>query len=195
MLPEAHRSGTLTLYHGRGFPNAWQAECTIDLPELAVDATPLRYRGLWWMFYTPAKRSGSAQLHAAFADRLCGHWSPHPMNPLIEGPIASRPGGTPIIDDERILLPLQNCVNGYGSGIGIVELRDLTRDSVRISPATAVPPPLAATPFTDGFHTLSSAGNVTLIDVKRCEDSLSRLPIDALGRVRRAVRRSIRRWR
>lgn len=188
MLPEAHRSGKLTLYRCSEFPDVWQAECVVDLPELAVDATPLFHQGLWWLFYSPAGRSGPL-LHAAHAKSLTGRWSLYPMNPLVEGSIASRPGGTPIVDNDRILVPVQECANGYGSGIRLLEVNDLTTGSIKIGPVRALPPPTSTEPFNNGFHTLSAAGEVTLIDVKRIEGSLRRLPIDALGRAHRSTRR------
>ena len=188
MLPEAHRSGRLTLYRASDFPHEWRAECALDLPEQAVDATPLFHQGLWWLFYSPAVQGGTGRLHAAYAQSLTGRWSLHPMNPLIEGAIASRPGGTPIVDHERIILPLQDSVDGYGSGIRLLELDRLSIDKVTIGSASALPPPVGLAPFDKGFHTFAAAGGLTLIDVKRIEKSLVRLPVDVLGRARRCAR-------
>lgn len=188
MLPEAHRSGRLTLYRSLDFPHAWQAECVIDLPELPVDATPLFYQGYWWLFYSPADGARTDRLHVAYAKSLSGRWTLHPMNPLVEGLAASRPGGTPIVDGDHILLPVQDCTNGYGGGVRLLRMVRLTTSHVAVDIADPIPPPPSADPFSDGFHTLAAAGDLTLIDVKRLERSFRRLPIDALGRVRRAFR-------
>lgn len=188
MLPEAHRSGKLTLYRAVDFPRAWQAECVIDLPELSVDATPLFHDGLWWLFYSPVERTSAPRLHVAYAESLCGRWTLHPMNPLVEGFAASRPGGTPIVDGDAILLPVQDCTDSYGSGVRILSIRRLTTDQVDIDIGRPILPPCCAAPFTEGMHTMSGVGDVALIDVKRLERSLHRLPVDALGRFRRACR-------
>jgi len=47
MLPEAHRSGRLTLYRAVEFPHRWEAAQVIALDHVAIDATPLRHEGLW----------------------------------------------------------------------------------------------------------------------------------------------------
>lgn len=189
MLPEAYRSGRLKLYRCFDFPHSWKAECIIDLPEIAVDATPFHHDGLWWLFYSPANRAGPVRLHAAFAETLKGPWFLHPMNPLVQGPRGSRPAGTPLVIGEQIILPVQDCDGHYGSGINVLRLEDLTTNAVEIVAMKPLPAPATSAPFCDGFHTLSAAGDVTLIDVKRIEHSVRRWPIDALGRGRRAARR------
>jgi hypothetical protein len=188
MLPEAHRSGAITLYRNLEFPYRWRAECVLDLPELAVDATPMFHDGLWWLFYSPIDRSAAPRLHAAYATSLQGRWKPHPLNPLLTGSAASRPGGTPILADGRIVLPVQDSSAGYGSCIRLLTLSTLTPQRAEVEIGASFCPPSSAAPFNDGFHTLSAAGDITLIDVKRLERSLCRLPIDALGRCRRAAR-------
>ncbi len=54
MLPEAHKSGRLTLYRAEDFPTKWTPVQTIELDQVAIDATPVFHEGRWWLFYTPA---------------------------------------------------------------------------------------------------------------------------------------------
>src|ERR1700710_143314 len=45
MLPEAYKSGTLTLYRARSFPDDWEAVYSIPLDSPAIDAKPLWHGG------------------------------------------------------------------------------------------------------------------------------------------------------
>lgn len=188
MLPEAHRSGELNLYRSVKFPYVWRREFAFDLAELAVDATPFRHQGLWWLFYSPAGGVGEGRLHAAYSEKLNGRWIPHPDNPLTTGLQASRPGGTPLVRGNFILLPVQDASRGYGSGMRLLGLDQLSPQCVTVGTAHPLEGPSGRGRFDAGFHTLAAAGDVTLIDVKRLEKSAARLPIDLFGRVRRAVR-------
>ncbi len=45
MLPEANKSGGLTLYRAVAFPNRWEAAGRIELGQVPIDATPTVPRG------------------------------------------------------------------------------------------------------------------------------------------------------
>ncbi|MFD2497807.1 hypothetical protein ACFSTI_01620 [Rhizorhabdus histidinilytica] len=94
MLPEAHRSGGLTLYRCFDFPDRWQRAARIELDCVPVDATPFWHDGLWWLFYAAAddRHSKVAHLHVAFSERLTDGWRPHPANPVRRDPASARPG-------------------------------------------------------------------------------------------------------
>jgi hypothetical protein len=191
MLPEAHRSHRLTLYRAVEFPHRWEAAHVITLDHVPVDATPIFHDGLWWLFYTSASREADKMtaLHIAFAERLAGPWRPHPANPVRIDAASSRPGGTAMVIDGRIMLPVQDCVRTYGGAIRPLWFDLLTTDKVvaRAGAALAAPPVLA--PFTEGLHTLSAAGDVTLVDVKRTELSPHGLSIEAVREARKLIRR------
>ena len=74
MLPEAHRSGTLSLYRARAFPHAWEKIASFGLDTPAVDASPFRWEGRWWLAYAPgaSRAAKQAHLHLGFAERLTG---------------------------------------------------------------------------------------------------------------------------
>ena len=164
LLPEAHRSGTLSLYRAAPFPDAWERAATIDLDGAAVDATPLHHDGRWWLFYTRAGATNA--LHVAFADRPQGPWRIHPQSPVHT---AARPGGTPFVADGIVVLPVQDCRRTYGGAIRPLRfLRlDPTRIETRLGNPIVAPP--GAAPFTEGLHTLAGCGDVTLVDVKRVD--------------------------
>lgn len=95
------------------------AECRLSLDCVPVDASILRHEGCWWLFYSPAtsKVSKISHLHVAWADSLCGPWTPHPGNPVRIDRGSARPGGTPVVINGRIMLPVQDCATTYGGAL------------------------------------------------------------------------------
>jgi len=193
MLPEAHRSGGLTLYRAVEFPHRWEAVFRIGLDAVAVDATVLFHEGMWWMFYTPATsaRSKVGALHVAFAERVTGPWTVHPGNPVREDMASTRPGGTACVLDGRVMLPVQDCSWTYGGAMRSLWFDRLTRDEVVTRSGPVIDVPARFGPYVEGMHTVSAAGDVTLIDVKRTELSVRGVSIEAV----REGRKLWRRWR
>ncbi|WP_240320671.1 formyl transferase [Sphingomonas crusticola] len=172
MLPEAHKSGGLTLYRAADFPHRWEAAARIALDVVPIDATPVFHDGRWWLFYSggPDRASRMGALHCAWADRLERPWHPHPRNPIRCDIAGARPGGTPFVTENMLALPVQDCSHTYGGAIRILRFPRLTPERVETIAGPPLPPP-AGTDYRDGFHTLSGCGPVTLIDVKRVDRS------------------------
>jgi hypothetical protein len=82
----------------------------------------------------------------------------------------------------RLIAPMQDCTATYGGAINLV---DVATDGGDWRALGRLSPGPWAGPFQDGLHTLSAAGPVTLIDVKRGMRSWRRWLIDAERRVRR----------
>lgn len=181
MLPEAFRSGRLTLYRARRFPDEWEAAHVIQLDHVPIDATPMFHEGKWWLFYTSAisKRAKVAQLHVAYADDIMGKWTPHPLNPVIDDPSCARPGGTPFLLDGKIILPVQDCSQTYGGSIRFLHISRLTTEAFTASAESVIRPDGDFGRYTNGLHTLSSAGSFTLLDAKRMHLSPLSLYLDA----------------
>jgi hypothetical protein len=169
MLPEAHRSGTLTLYQADDFPTRWRPMARIALGAAPIDATPLWHGGLWWLFYTPATSEAAkvGHLHLAFAERLEGPWRTHPGNPVRRDPGSSRPGGTPFWHEGRPVVPVQDCRSTYGGAIRPLIVHELTSERFVAEAGQPLTPPEAFAPYCEGLHTWSAAGAVTFIDAKR----------------------------
>ncbi|HEY3696472.1 glucosamine inositolphosphorylceramide transferase family protein [Phenylobacterium sp.] len=184
MAPEAHRSGGFTLYRAAEFPHRWEPFARPELDTPAIDPTPFRHDGLWWLAYSPAGPQAHKQgrLHLAFAESLSGPWRAHPGNPVRIDRASSRPGGAPFLHQGVLTLPVQDCVRTYGAAIRLLRIRELTPDGFAADAAAPIAAPTAAAPYRDGLHTLSACGDLTLVDVKRTDRSLGGLAIDA-GRV------------
>jgi hypothetical protein len=190
MIPEAHRSGALTLYRAADFPGGWEPVVRLPLDTAAIDATPFRHAGLWWLAYAPAGSQAEKQgrLHLAYAERLAGPWTTHPGNPVRRDRASSRPGGTPLLVDGVLHLPVQDCSRTYGGAIRLLRIDELTPDRFHAEAGPPIRPPASAGPFQDGLHTFASCGPVTLIDVKRIDRSPAGLAIEAARRLRRRRR-------
>jgi hypothetical protein len=180
MLPEAHRSGRLTLYRAHGELEDWRAECEIALDCVPVDASILHYQDRWWLFYSSAagKANKLGSLHVAWAERLCGPWMPHPGNPVRWDRASSRPGGTPVLLGEGIMLPVQDCLRTYGAAIRPLWIDRLDESGFQAEAGAALGVPAGSPHPCEGMHTLTASGDVTLFDVKTIDRSLAGLALD-----------------
>lgn len=193
LLPEAHRSGGLTLYRATEFPRRWERAARIDLPEVPVDATPVRHGGLWWLFYSPAGDT-SGRMHIAFANSLTGRWRAHPANPVRTGQAGSRPAGQPVALGGRIVLPVQDCSSTYGGSVRPLYVDRLTPDAFDAELGPAIIAPSVLAPYRDGLHTLSQCGAITLFDCKRIDRSLAAGAVGLIGKARRRADRWRAHW-
>lgn len=185
MMPEARGARRLTLYKAHSFPLGWKGEFTIPLPERAVDATPLFWRDKWWLFYCirRGRSHRTSELHVAFANELAGPWQNHPSNPVRRGLSASRPGGSPLIGDGYIDLPVQDASNGYGGALRRLRITNLDEERFEAHDSDWLQAPAMFAPFNDGLHTLSSADHVSLIDVKCVERPVLVRLLSGVGKV------------
>ncbi len=168
MLPEAHRSGTLTLYRAKSFPDRWEPAAKLPLDVPAVDPTILHHDGRWWLFYCGSRNKTArlAELRLASAPSLMGPWTPHPGNPLRISREGARPGGTPSSAAGAIILPVQDSTRTYGGALRMLTLQNLDSPTPDMTLGLQLTRPV--TPFgrCEGMHTLAPCGDVTLIDVK-----------------------------
>lgn len=172
MLPEAHRSGGLTMYRATDFPYRWTPEYRFMIHAPVIDPTLFRYQGRWWLAFSPGGDIGRRQghLHLAFADHVAGPWTPHPLNPVRVDRGGARPGGSAIVRRNHIDLPVQDCSTSYGGALKILRIRTLDPDHFEadLLPAIDGGPAFAGR---EGFHTLSECGPFSLVDAKTADRS------------------------
>ena len=83
-------------------------------------------------------------------------------------------------------LPVQDSRNGYGGATRWLRFNRLSREAVEVQALPAsFTGDLAHRDFASGLHTMSSCGDLTLIDVKRIDRSRHRQWLDWKRRVRR----------
>lgn len=187
MLPEAHKSGRLTLYRARQFPWEWEPVPAFSFPWAAIDASPVCINDEWWMFYTPpypADRRTST-LKIARAPSLFGPWEDISVEPVRTNKGSSRMGGTPVLENGCIILPTQNCERTYGGSLQLMKTSLPLSASPKFDLGANLTAPTRLAPFTDGLHTLSAADNATLIDVKHVlRNSPRRMLVDAIRQMK-----------
>ena len=190
MLPEAKRSGRLTIYRARHFPFGWEAAAALEIAPEAVDATPFLHQGRWWLVYgTVGQDRRTCALHIAFADQLTGRWHPHPLNPVRSGLVGTRPAGTPIIHRGVIEIPVQDSSRTYGRAVRKLKVVRLDESNFDAENVPWLEPSPALSPFDAGVHTVSAAGDISLIDCKRIDHSIGGTLARRRGKLARRIRR------
>jgi len=165
-IPETNESREIGLYRAIDFPTRWEKVGTLLSGVAALDPTVFRHEGRWWLTCTDREVGENMPLFVWHARNLEGPWEPHALNPVKADIRSSRPAGTPFVDGGILYRPAQDCSRMYGGGIVINRVVRLTPTEFSEEPAAAVEP-FSDSPFPDGIHTLSSVGDITLIDSKR----------------------------
>jgi hypothetical protein len=127
-----------------------------------ADPTIIKYNNTWWLFFVDCKK-GDEFLHIAYCDDLLGDWKLHPKNPVKTDATSSRPAGTPFIFEGNLYRPAQNGSKKYGGSIKICKIIQLDKDNFKEEVVKEVLPDQNY-PYNKGIHTISSFGDITLVD-------------------------------
>ena len=165
-IPETLEKNEIALYRAVQFPERWERVCALLQGVDGIDPTVFLHDGRWWMFYTTQKAGTNLQLFLAFAPALEGPWYPHPSNPVKTGIAGSRPGGTPFVHDGVLYRPAQDSSKTYGGCLRIYRINKLTPLDYGEELVTKISPD-GHKPYRRGFHTLSAAGDLCVVDGKR----------------------------
>lgn len=143
MMPDlANREGDLApvrLYRASDFPHEWVAIQDILNPDHACkDTVVFRKDDRWWAV---TGSGNNDQLRLYHNDRLIANgWTPHVQNPVVTDRMwAARPAGRPILKNNRIYLPLQDCEDEYGSAVRLYEVTQLTPEVYEDEPVDRRP--------------------------------------------------------
>ena len=164
-VPETFEAKQVVLYRAVDFPGTWTGVGALVQDVAALDPTVVFHDGRWWLFATDKDRGSNSHLYAWHATRLAGRWTPHAQNPIKTDVRSARPGGTPFVHQGSLYRPAQDNAGTYGGAVVLNRVDVLTPTEFREQIVGVIPP--YAKPYDAGMHTLSSAGDVTLIDGKR----------------------------
>ena len=166
-VPESCQAAEVGMYELERFPDQWVKVANLLEENLVVDASVFQHEGRWWLAGSePTHKGASCELNLWYAAAPTGPWHPHAGNPVKIDVRSARPGGTPFYADGQLYRPAQDCTKTYGDRIIINRVVTLTTTTFcEVAAATVEPDPSG--PYPAGLHTLSSAGNSTLIDAKR----------------------------
>ncbi|WP_223701139.1 glucosamine inositolphosphorylceramide transferase family protein [Sutcliffiella deserti] len=174
-IPETSEAREVAVYKKRN--GKWMKHKTLLENFAAVDSTIIHHGAYWWLFCTKADsspQSDNNELHIYYAKELFGDWNPHHSNPVKVDIRSSRPAGTPFIHENQIIRPAQDCSKTYGGRIVLNKVITLTIDKfeeVVVSPVE----PREDSMYPDGVHTISSIGEITVLDGKKVDYSLFHL--------------------
>lgn len=183
-IPESWHQRRIRLHRLDPQTGQWDDGVTL-IPDLAaVDSTVVQFNGMWWLFCTEKGPGVDCRLLLYYAPRLEGPWLPHRANPVKVDIRSARPGGTPFLAGGSLYRPAQDCSESYGCRLSLNRIQTLTPASFEESVVRLIAPP-RHWPCRDGIHTLSGAGDWTILDAKR----MTFLPSLAARRILHKLRR------
>ena len=167
ILPESARDRRVQLFRAAAFPLKWEQDITLLQDYRGVDSTLLEKDNRYWLFTTDKSMGGSHTLSIhSTGDFRAGPWTPHPLNPVKVDVRGSRCAGTPFVFRNEIYRPAMDYSEKVEGRIVIHKITQLTQTAYREERAALVEP-YAGSRFPDKIHTLSAAGDYTVVDGAR----------------------------
>jgi len=172
MIPESSLNGDVALYRCVRFPDRWERHATLLSGLELADATITRHNGLHYLFGAWRDGTGgySDSLAIYYAEHLLGPWLPHASNPVLIDRASTRPAGNFVTIDDKLWRPVQDCAAGYGAGLALAEIVELSPTTFR----QIVRHSLKPGPLWPGrkLHTLNRCGRLEVIDGSRVQPKL-----------------------
>ncbi|MBI5740593.1 MAG: hypothetical protein HZA16_07720 [Nitrospirae bacterium] len=132
MLPEAWKSGGVSLYRAESFPEKWSCMGKLISGRRIVDSSIFRYADMWWILTDTGKNYMSPVLSLYYSKELPGPWVEHPLSPVVKSdPHIARPGGRVIIMNGRPVRFTQDVVPVYGKQVYAFEIAELSPTKYR----------------------------------------------------------------
>jgi hypothetical protein len=175
MLPETQRGGAVFLYETDSFPFNWRRSKTLIDQSNIKDPTILFHQEQVYIFGTQHDH-----LYVWTASGLEEAFKKNPK-PLLTGS-ESRPGGRIFEYEGKLILPIQNNVSGYGTGLSLYEIsiKGSATTLKRIEKFFLKPEP-ALRQFSHGMHHLDfqkyEGGYFAVFDGNILLDSTQRMQL------------------
>jgi hypothetical protein len=187
-IPETQIQRRVQLFRADPFPHRWVPDVVLLEDFAGADATVHFHADRWWLFVGNHDDQDETKLFVFHAQDLRGPWLPHARNPVKCDLRSARPAGPLFSMEGALYRPAQDCSTTYGGAVVINRVERLSPEEFLEQPIQRLTP-AAHGPYPHGLHTLSGAGNVTLVDGKR--HSLSAAALTT--RLQRLVRELSRR--
>jgi hypothetical protein len=166
VVPESGADLTVSVFSCAGFPWKWERSGTLLTGVRSFDNTVFEHEGNWWMFATVVEQpwlTPRDTLSIFFTQNpIEGPWQPHPQNPVLVDARKARPAGPLFWYEGRLYRPSQDCSRGYGHGVRINEVTELTRTRYSESERAFLRPDWAA--HLSGTHHLAFTPEMTFVD-------------------------------
>jgi hypothetical protein len=188
-IPETLAQRRVQLFKADPFPHRWIPDTVLLENFPGADATVVLHGDRWWMFAGNHDDQDEAKLFIFHAADLRGPWLPHAANPVKCDLRSARPAGPLFILGEDLCRPAQDCSVTYGGAVVINKIERLSPTEFVERPFTRLAPAPSG-PYPHGLHTLSAAGNLTLVDGKRQAMSAGSLLVGARSLYQKLNRKS-----
>lgn len=169
MVPESGSTRSIELYECTAFPNRWEHVHTLMDDVYAVDTTLLHRDGRWWLFSGICDHEGfnsHDELHLFSAtDLFSSRWERHPESAVVLDARCSRPAGGLLEHEGRLLRPAQDCSQGYGYAVQLMDVTTLDERRYAERPFARLEPGFS--PGVRGVHSLAHVPGLTVVDAKR----------------------------
>ena len=186
-IPETAQQRRVQLFRADPFPRRWVADAVLLENFAGADATLHFHDGRWWLFTGNHDDQDETKLYLFHAAQLRGPWQPHACNPVKCDLRSARPAGPLFTLEGSLYRPAQDCSATYGGAVVINRVETLTPEDFSEHPVKRLAP-AAHGPYPHGLHTLSSAGDITLVDGKRHSVSAAALALRLRELTRRLTR-------
>lgn len=165
-IPETSRKNEVAIYEPEEFPFKWK-KARVLIPDYAgVDNTVFWYNDKWWLFSTDLNDRIESRLKIFYADDLFGSWQPHLNNPAKDDITSSRPAGTPFEYQGALYRPAQDSSRVYGGRVVFNRITKLSPEVFQEETVKIIEP-VKQSRFNQALHTVSSDGDITVIDGAR----------------------------
>jgi hypothetical protein len=167
MLVESADSGALSVFEADAFPLLWRRRATLLDGQRAYDPTLLQWEGLWYLFVAIDEAGGGPndELFVFVAETPFGPWQPHALNPVVSDCRTARPAGALFVENGTLIRPAQDCSGSYGRALNLCAIDRLTPEDFAQRVVGRIEP--ASVGGSIGCHTLSRAGGIEAIDLRR----------------------------
>ena len=136
----------------------------------AIDSTIFQYNGLWWLFFTRKQFDSNTNLFVYYSEKFDGEYKPHFNNPVKTDISSARSAGTPFLVETlhatSLYRPSQDSSSTYGGSVKINRVTKLSPYEFEEETVKIIKPDNESL-YNSGIHTISSAGNNTIVDGKR----------------------------
>lgn len=163
MIPESSANNEIALYQSDDFPKNWRKVKVLVENFRGIDTSLLYYNNIWWLFTSQKGNDHSFKLFIFYSNNLLGEWHPHFNNPVKIDVSSCRGAGNFFVNNNDVFRPSQDYSRVSEGQITINKLSKLNKFEFEEQPANIV---TAGDnwPFHDKIHTISSFGNITVID-------------------------------
>ena len=165
-IPETGDAGEVSLHKYNKVTGNWDKVKILLSGMGFIDSTVFYFKDLWWLFCTLREKNPVQNLFAWYCKDLFGTWSEHKNNPVKMDIRSARPAGTPFYFEGSLYRPAQDCSKDYGHNVAINKIIKLTPLSFKEEEVAFIAP-FDKRPYNVGFHTISSVGNMTLVDGRK----------------------------